>query len=177
MCDSQSSGSLHEHVWCLSEDLKKLNRSRFVYIGVAVIQLFTYFMSLSFKADQYMLSYTNVATFFIYLFILEREFAACFTWEMAIFRYQLIVWEDRGRTERRWGGGAGGGGGDPPGLSSPHPPPSLLLSSCCTGMAWERPTPLARRHPAKKYNTNSIKCSLRCDLTAMNDKLVVVLTL
>lgn len=93
------------------------------------------------------------------------------------FRYQLIVWEDRGGTERRRGEVVEG---TP--LASPLLTPLHLSFSAPAALGWpERdpplPPPLARRHPATKYNTNSIKCSLRCDLTAMNDKLVVVLTL
>lgn len=87
-----------------------------------------------------------------------------FTWKMPIFSTSWLF----GKTEAELTGGGvvvvvvleegvGVWGGSPP--------PPTPLSPCCTGMAWERiPHPIARRHPAKKYNTNSIKCSLRCDL-------------
>lgn len=115
---------------------------------------------------------------FIHVFILEREFAACFTWKMAILFATSWLF---GKTEAELrGGGVRWWRGPPwPLLSSPPSisPSQLLLHWDGLRETPPPPPPLARRHPATKYNTNSIKCSLRCDLTAMNDKLVVVLTL
>lgn len=111
-----------------------------------------------------MLLHSNLTT----LLFREHNMWICFTLHER-FPFSLpvdcLVRQRRSWEEEGWGGGGGGP------LSSPLLTPSTTtttnspLNPRCTGMAWERiPHPIARRHPATKYNTNSIKCSLRCDL-------------
>lgn len=131
----------------------------FVYVGVAVTIVYFFLIRPSPNLEN------GPANAFTYKSKHSTicESAAYFTWKMPSFATSWLF----GKTEAelRGGGGRCGGGEDPSPPTAPPLPQPPPLSPCCTGMAWERiPHPTARRHPATKYNTNSIKCSLRCDL-------------